>query len=306
MLYRYPLDMIASGIEASKWGFNAYGFAPWLGTAPGDFVAGLANYWIDRTARMLEFEHRPDVAHARIYYELLCGDPVATLRELLEFMEVRHDHRTVRSMIRRGLASEHAVGPGDYKIDFTTSISRDSIGRGSLLPRSLGPGQTARMDELLAELDYPSLDAAFGGDLAKLIGLQTEPREEGTAEVVAALRDAVRTGLARSRARRGADLSWLPLEILIVGDSSQRLFILSTSGVQDLGAPDGHEGETAVRLRCSPGALVDAISGRNLAHLMHDGRIRADSGSSGAKTDRRMARAAILGLSGLLASARDE
>lgn len=63
-LYRYPLDLIASGIEASRWGFNAYGFAPYLGAAPGNFVAGLGNYWIDRTSKMLEFERTCQVPHA--------------------------------------------------------------------------------------------------------------------------------------------------------------------------------------------------------------------------------------------------
>lgn len=33
-LYRYLLDMIASGIEASRWGFNAFGFAPYTGSTP--------------------------------------------------------------------------------------------------------------------------------------------------------------------------------------------------------------------------------------------------------------------------------
>jgi hypothetical protein len=306
MLYRYPLDMIASGIEASKWGFNAYGFAPFLGAAPGDFVGGLANYWIDRTSRMVEFEREQRVAHARLYYELLCGDPVTTVRDLLDFIGVRHDARTVKSVIRKGLASGHATGPGDYKIDFTTSISRSSIGRGSLLPRTIGPNQTARIDQVLAELDYPSLDAAFGGDLGKLIGLQPDASgTDTTAGAVEALRDAVGQGLARARGRRGNDLSWLPLEIVVVGDRTQRLLALSTSGVRDVGSPDGQEAVTAVRLRCSPEALLDAIAGRNVAQLMHDGGIRADGGGLGAHGDRRAGRAAVLGLSGLLATARE-
>src|SRR5215470_14226416 len=85
-LYRYPLDMIASGIEASRWWFNAFGFEPYIGAVPGNFVGGLANYWIDKVSRMLEFERTCTVAHARIYYELLCDDPATTVSDLLEFL----------------------------------------------------------------------------------------------------------------------------------------------------------------------------------------------------------------------------
>src|SRR5579859_2341737 len=90
-LYRYPLDMIASGIEASRWGFNAFGFGPYIGATPGNFIAGLGNYWIDKVSRMLEFERTAAVAHARIYYELLCDDPVTTVSDLLDFLDLPSD-----------------------------------------------------------------------------------------------------------------------------------------------------------------------------------------------------------------------
>ncbi len=126
MLYRYPLDMIASGIEASKWGFNAFGFAPYVGSTPGNFVAGLGNYWIDRVSKMLGFEHSGEVARARIYYELLCDDPVGTMSQLLDFLDLEPDE----GLLERAFNSEHGRGPGDYKVDYTGSINVDSIGRG--------------------------------------------------------------------------------------------------------------------------------------------------------------------------------
>ena len=95
MLYRYPLDMIASGIEASKWGFNAFGFAPYVGSTPGNFVAGLGNYWIDRVSKMLEFERTASVARARIYYELLCDDPAATVSQLVKFLGLEADDEMI-------------------------------------------------------------------------------------------------------------------------------------------------------------------------------------------------------------------
>src|SRR5215472_16894802 len=144
-LYRYPLDMIASGIEASRWGFNAFGFAPYIGAVPGNFVSGLGNYWIDKVSRMLEFERTCDVAHARIYYELLCDDPVTTLSDLLEFLGLSSDS----GIVERAFERTHAVGPVDYKIDFTRSVRTGSVGRGSTLPWLFQPEQVKRIDELL-------------------------------------------------------------------------------------------------------------------------------------------------------------
>ena len=119
--------------------------APYLGAAPGNFVAGLGNYWIDRTSKMLEFERTCQVPHARVYYELLCDEPGQTLSDILEALELSPDG----SIISRTFTSDHGRGPGDYKIDYTESIRADSIGRGSTLPRMLAQNQIQRMNEML-------------------------------------------------------------------------------------------------------------------------------------------------------------
>jgi hypothetical protein len=35
-LYRHPMDVIASGIEACPWGLNGYGFDPYIASSPGN------------------------------------------------------------------------------------------------------------------------------------------------------------------------------------------------------------------------------------------------------------------------------
>lgn len=303
-LHRYPLDMISSGIEASRWGFSAYGFAPFLGSAPGNFVAGLGNYWIDRATKMVEFEKACAEPHARIYYELLCGDPLATLQGLFQFLGVRHDARTVKAVIRKALQTEHATGPGDYKIDFTTQISRDSIGRGSLLPRLLAPQQIERIDQLLADLDYPSLEAAWGGDLAKLIGLRPAEgapaleTEAAAGEITAALS----RGLRATSKRRSGIGDFLPLELVVTGPGGmQRLLVVTRRGVTDAGSPDAVDREDRLRLRCAGDSLLEVAAGRmNLAQLMQDGRVRAESGTTETRSGRAATRRALLGLSALL------
>ena len=97
---------------------------------------------------MLEFERTCQVAHARVYYELLCDQPGQTLSDILDFLDLPPDE----TIIGRTFTSDHGRGPGDYKIDYTESISADSIGRGSMLPRMLAQNQIQRMNEMLAEL----------------------------------------------------------------------------------------------------------------------------------------------------------
>ena len=87
---------------------------------PGNFVAGLGNYWIDRTSKMLEFERTCQVPHARVYYELLCDEPGQTLSDILEFLKLSPDG----SIISRTFTSDHGRGPGDYKIDYTVDPRR--------------------------------------------------------------------------------------------------------------------------------------------------------------------------------------
>jgi hypothetical protein len=184
-LYRYPLDMIASGLEASKWGFNAFGFAPFVAANPGNLVAALANYWIDRVTKMVTFERTCELAHARLYYELLCDDPKRTLEQLFEFLELPADD----TVIDRMFETRHGVGPGDYKIDYSGRIAVDSIGRGSTLPEHMSEAQTTRINELLAELDYPELDSGRRGNLGALLGLkrtgaETPPSRDVAHEIV--------------------------------------------------------------------------------------------------------------------------
>jgi hypothetical protein len=274
-LYRYPLDLIASAIQASRWGFNAFGFAPYVGVTPGNFVAGLANYWIDKVSKMVEFERTCSGAHARIYYELLCDDPAGTLNQILDFLGLPPDD----GLIERAFRSEHGRGPGDYKIDYTGSISAESIGRGSRLPQQLLPGQEQRMDELLAELDYPSLQAAWRGDLAALIGLKrvTDHRalEEQDDRLARSLLDLFWRGVELLRAE-GSTVQ--PLLVFVRGESgADTLIHVDPEKGVTLGDPSADVSASETRVRCHGDVLLRVAAGAvNLAQVTHDGEVRFD------------------------------
>jgi hypothetical protein len=271
-LYRYPLDFIASGIEACQWGYNAYGFAPYVAGNVANFVSGLGSYWIDRVTKMVEFERTCTVAHARLYYELLCDDPLATLTNLLKFLDLDCDD----SLVERAFDTEHGHGPGDYKIDFTRSISADSVGRGATIPQLLGPGQVARINDLLAELDYPALESGWRGDLAGLLGLKSAKQSSGTARVVAERIVSALSGRAQPALAK-THQSQLPMDVWIhTGTGDDAYLLVGTDGTimlaeqPDLAKPNGRP-----RIRCTGDVLLQVLSRHvTFGQAIHDGRVR--------------------------------
>ena len=274
-LYRYPLDVIASGLEASRWGFNAFGFVPFVTATPGNFVAGLANYWIDKVSKMVEFERTFGGPSARIYYELLCDDPADTLDRLFEFLAVSADE----TVIARAFASDHGRGPGDYKIDFTGSISAGSIGRGSSLPEHLSEQQVSRINDLLAELDYPELEAAWRGDLASLIGLKNAKNTSADGPAIArSIMNLLSTPPAAELTETHRNV--LPIELVIAragrGQPARVLINSDTSATVVNGAGPQEE-PTRPRIRCLGDILLRVAAGEvTFGDAVRDGDIRVE------------------------------
>ncbi|HBW19074.1 MAG TPA: hypothetical protein DEH11_08690 [Actinobacteria bacterium] len=74
-LYRHPMDVIASGLEACPWGLNGYGFDPYIADTPGNSVLALARFWANNAGAVLAVEEKfPDRCH-RLRYEDLVADP---------------------------------------------------------------------------------------------------------------------------------------------------------------------------------------------------------------------------------------
>jgi hypothetical protein len=271
-LYRYPLDMIASGLEASKWGFNAFGFPPFIAATPGNFVAGLANYWIDRVSKMVAFESTCELPHARLYYELLCDDPKGTLEQLFDFLELPADD----AVIERMFETRHGVGPGDYKIDYSGRIAVDSIGRGATLPEHMGEEQVTRINELLAELDYPDLESGRRGDLGALLGLKRTGAETPAARDIA-------DKIVRRLAARPHDsvsarhLEALPIRVLIRdgrGDRSE--VVVGKDGRGEIAGRAGDNGPIP-GVRCIGDVLLRVADGEiTFARAVHENLIRVE------------------------------
>ena len=159
-LYRHPMDMIASGIEACPWGLRGYGFDPYIAASPGNIVLALTRYWNDNAATILAAEETFPAACRRVRYEDLVTDAEGTARGIFEFLGVP----PVPGIAERCFTAERErSGPADYKIWHTSLISPDSVGRGWSLPVSQLPDPILdQMNGLAERIGYLQVDGQWG------------------------------------------------------------------------------------------------------------------------------------------------
>lgn len=159
-LYRHPMDVIASGIEASPWGLTSYGFEPYVGSPPDNNVAALARYWLDYTTSIVAAEERFTDRCLPVRYEDLVTDPDGQIARILEFIGAA----PAPGIVARCFGPEHQrFGPGDYKIWNTGGVTADSVGRGWTMPAGKIPAPLlARINELADVLGYLPVGDGWG------------------------------------------------------------------------------------------------------------------------------------------------
>jgi protein-tyrosine sulfotransferase len=159
-LYRHPMDVIASGIEACPWGLKDFGFDPYAAGSPGNSVLAIARYWADYTATALALEEKyPERCH-RVRYEDLVTDPETTASGIFEFIGVPQAPGISASCFA---PDRERLGRGDFKIWNTSKITADSVGRGWSVPAfQIDPTVTARLNELSDRLGYARIERSWG------------------------------------------------------------------------------------------------------------------------------------------------
>ena len=158
-LYRHPMDVIASGIEACPWGLANYGFEPYVAAAPANSVQALARYWADHTAAILAVEDGFPANCHRVRYEDLVADPDAIAAEIFEFLGLP----PVPGISARCFSSDRErFGAGDFKIWNTSQITGDSVGRGWSVPAHLMTPAIASINQLAGRLGYVPVDDKWG------------------------------------------------------------------------------------------------------------------------------------------------
>ena len=159
-LYRHPMDVIASGIEACPWGLSGYGFDHYIAETPGNAVLALARFWADNAGAVAAVEEQyPGHCH-RVRYEDLVADPEQTASALFEFLGVAPAPGITSTCFS---GERERFGPGDYKIWRTSKITGDSVGRGWSVPAGMiAPLILNRINELAGKLGYVPVDDAWG------------------------------------------------------------------------------------------------------------------------------------------------
>lgn len=157
-LYRHGMDMIQSGLQSSPWGLADYGFAQVAAMFPTNSVAALAAYWVDRTARMIDFGERHPERCLHIRYEDLVADPTAVLGSCFERLGVGAMAPTAGFSSAAG-----GTGPGDYRIWYTDEIRNDAVGKGAVVPADqIAEPLRGQMNALLSRLSYAVVDDWWG------------------------------------------------------------------------------------------------------------------------------------------------
>ncbi|MCG5443905.1 sulfotransferase [Micromonospora sp. NIE79] len=153
-LFRHCLDFVMSGLDASRWGFAAYGFEKYVQKSPGNTVHALVRYWCDHTEALLRYQQSNPTGAARIRYEDLARDTDGELRRVTGFLGVEDRP----DLPRAAFSTHHDLGAGDHKLPFTDRVSDSSVGTGRRVPIHLIPSDLMdRMNDCLRQLDYPEV-----------------------------------------------------------------------------------------------------------------------------------------------------
>lgn len=159
-LFRHPMDVIASGVEACPWGVNGYGFDPYIAETPGNMVFALARFWADNAGAILAAQEQYPEACLRVRYEDLVSDTQSVADQVFGFLGVH----PVPDIGRRMFAPERErSGPADYKIWHTSQVTTASVGRGWTVPAGLiSPQVREAINDLCGKLDYLPVDDDWG------------------------------------------------------------------------------------------------------------------------------------------------
>ncbi len=159
-LYRHPIDVIASGLEACPFGLNGYGFDSYIASTPGNAVLALARFWVDNAGTTLAAEERFSEHCIRVRYEDLTADPEGTAEAIFSFLGLPAAPGIAQACFS---TERERFGPGDHKIWYTSEITSASVGRGWSVPIAMiaHPVLTG-INEIAAKLGYLQVDDGWG------------------------------------------------------------------------------------------------------------------------------------------------
>lgn len=263
-LYRHPMDVIASGLNASRWGFRAYGFEPYVRMSTDNFVRALAMYWYDQVAAIRRFERRNGDRCTRVYYEALVTAPDATGHILCDRLGLAWDP----AILAPDFGSLDDFGAGDYKLPYTSSIQKASIGQGHAVPAGMIPPDLLLVvNTLLTELEYPQIGADWNTVRYPFAAQQSAGATAQEAEI-AEVAEVLRAGMLELTKNGGGEA---PLMRLTFGESAGTLIIDVPAG--DVRAEQPCD-QADVMVSASAEVLLAIAAGANMGEAIQEGDVR--------------------------------
>jgi hypothetical protein len=138
LLHRPCIDAVQTALQGGQ--LSSEVFDPFFAVYPGNYIAGLALHWADRTEALLNFEEAHAERCLRICYDKLVSAPRQVTREILTFLDLGENYDSKQSLLTMGSATASADGQ---------SASGSHLG--SL---DQAPQLKERINELLGRLAY--------------------------------------------------------------------------------------------------------------------------------------------------------
>ncbi|MGO9078747.1 MAG: sulfotransferase family protein [Streptosporangiaceae bacterium] len=305
-LYRHPMDLIASGLEACPWGLNSYGFEQYIGASPANMVAAIAQYWADYTGAIMAAEQQFPGHCIRVRYEDLVTAPDLVASQIFAFVGVSPAPGISASVFSH---DRERFGRSDFKIWNTSRIDTSSVGRGWSVPAPMIPAPLlGTINDLAGRLGYRTVGAEWGTADRPANMLAADGAGAGALAGGQLAEDA-----AAATARQGTRLLGERLEVGLsrLDDSfsrrwgtlaAERFLIVATTpaGAEDAswlvdlcartvtpGNGHSHDGPQAAAATWRVAGTADGwrqvvTEGANLGVVFRSGRLRyADSGDAG-------------------------
>jgi hypothetical protein len=171
-LYRHPLDVIASGLEAGTWRRGGLGLGQYADRPPRNAVLALAQAWAANVALILAVEERFHECSHRVRYEDLLADPEQVSDRIFRFLVVPPVPRLPEMCLA---AERERAGPSEYKPGHASRIGSDSVDWEWSIPAAMtGSPLTATINALTDRLGYARI-----GDRRGITGMAPDPRPGG-------------------------------------------------------------------------------------------------------------------------------
>src|SRR5215470_15678260 len=159
-LYRHPLDVIASGLEASPWALNGPGLDSYAGPSSRNTVLAIAQFWAANVALIMAVEERFHECSHRVRYEDLVADPEGVGDRIFRFLGVA----PVPGLPQACLTAERErSGSSGHQAWHGAPAGSGPMGGGWSIPAAMiGSPLTETINVLTDKLGYPQIEARWG------------------------------------------------------------------------------------------------------------------------------------------------